>query len=300
MLESILDILYIVGVLLLILAVLLLLVLLLVLFFPVSYRVSGEKSAENLKLRCRGHWLFGLVRMDYHYPEPGKVLVKCLFFTIYDSSRSKKTDSKEKASEAKTASPKGEAAAEKDRGEVSSDDTPPAAPDRTEPVKDKSAGSKRTKLKYTIQKVCDKIKYIWENITFYKDLFDQEDTRALFQHLGKRFQNIWKNIHPRKLQAKLLFGTGAPDTTGYCMALYGVLYPWLGADVALTPDFEQALFQGEFYAAGHITVFQVLFHSLMFVMDKHFREFLQKVKNFHSNEHVSSGVTAAQHNAETE
>ena len=64
------------------------------LFFPISYKAAGKRTAEEFWITARVKWLFGLLRMNCDYPDPGKICVKFLFFTLYDSSIEKpeKTD----------------------------------------------------------------------------------------------------------------------------------------------------------------------------------------------------------------
>ena len=94
MLTILFKILSILGIVLLILLGIALVVILLVLFFPISYKAAGKRTAEEFWITARVKWLFGLLRMNCDYPDPGKICVKFLFFTLYDSSVEKpeKTD----------------------------------------------------------------------------------------------------------------------------------------------------------------------------------------------------------------
>ena len=94
MLTILFKILSILGIVLLILLGIALVVILLVLFFPISYKAAGKRTAEEFWITARVKWLFGLLRMNCDYPDPGKICVKFLFFTLYDSSIEKpeKTD----------------------------------------------------------------------------------------------------------------------------------------------------------------------------------------------------------------
>jgi hypothetical protein len=91
MLTILFKILSILGILLLILLGIALVVILLVLFFPVCYKMSGKKNVQEMQFTAKIKWLFGLVRVSYSYPVPGKLLAKVLFFTVYDSSAEKKS-----------------------------------------------------------------------------------------------------------------------------------------------------------------------------------------------------------------
>lgn len=62
---------------------------LLFLFFPVTYRLEGKKTPEEFRVSAGAGWLFGLLRLKYSYPEPGKLTVKVLWKTVFDSSQKK-------------------------------------------------------------------------------------------------------------------------------------------------------------------------------------------------------------------
>ena len=96
----------------------------------------------------------------------------------------------------------------------------------------------------------------------------EEETKGLFKHASMRLGKILKSIRPRKFRADIRFGAASPDTTGYVCAAYGMICCHLGKHVNFTPDFEQEILQGDLYAAGHITVFKLLWNGLMLVRDK--------------------------------
>ena len=100
MLDVVLQILSVLGIILLVLLGLLLAVMLFTLFFPVIYRVSGEGNGKDFSLDAKASWLFGLLRVRFAYPDPGKFKVKALWFTVFDSeeaSSETKTGENEKS-----------------------------------------------------------------------------------------------------------------------------------------------------------------------------------------------------------
>lgn len=299
----ILSILSIIGILLLILLGLFLAVLLIVLFYPVTYRIRGKKTSEEMWLTAKVNWLFGLVRVRFSYPEPGNVVVKLLWKTVFDSSVKKEKASGEQKPEGAASSAKkpqnGEeqtAPEEKKAGEDSQlqdalpqeESTQQTAPEKPETAKDADEApapetesgllGKISKIKYTIQKIYDKIKKIWENISYYSQLFKDENTAALWRHVKLRLGRILKSIRPRHIRAELLFGTGSPDTTGYAFGLYGILSPFLGSGVCVTPDFSQAILQGEADISGHITAAVLCWNTLRLVLDRKLHLFIKLLK----------------------
>ena len=109
-------------------------------------------------------------------------------------------------------------------------------------------------------------------------MLQEEEAHLLFSHVTKSVRKILGNIRPRKLKVNILFGTGAPDTTGYAFGVYGMFSPVLGPGVIVTPDFEHAVLEGDFYAAGTITSVVLVWHFLKVIIDKKFWRFINKLK----------------------
>ena len=65
-----------------------------------------------------------------------------------------------------------------------------------------------------------------------------------------------------------------------------MLLPLLGSDVIVTPDFYEAVFKGSFYAAGHITIAVLIWHTIRVLFDKRLKLFLDRLKH---KDHDESG-----------
>ena len=306
----ILKILMVIGILLLVLLGLALGVLLLVLFVPIVYRVSGSKDQEKKELKAKVRWLFGLLRADCSYPEPGRFTVKLLWKTLYDSGqdneKSKMNHRKKdgdghagaKASDEEQNIPASNG--EQENVGTKNSPKPPAASEsvlessessrnegqkgaeKGDPASENSVSQKLhdrfQKIKYTIQDKYDKIKNIWENISYYAESLREENTLALWGHAKIRLLKILKSIRPRHIKADVLFGADSPDTTGYAFGLYSMLSPYLGTKVCLTPDFTRAVLEGRFAVSGHITTFVILWNALKIVFDKKLHLFIKRMK----------------------
>lgn len=287
MLDILLQILSVLGVLLLILLGLLVAAVLLVLFFPVTYRVDSKKKPGELSLNAKANWLFGLLRVRYSYPEPGKLTVKLLWFTLFktETKQKEQTAASAEESEPHKSERYSEDLKQETKAQTSEEMSEESGKETLEAVSEDASESKISliskkieKIKYTICGIYDKIKKIWQNISYYAELLREEETRLLFSHAKLRLWKILKSIRPRKLRTDILFGTGSPDTTGYAFGVYGALSPMLGPHVAVTPDFERAVFQGELEAAGHIMAAVLLWHFLRMVLDKRLWRLLDKLK----------------------
>lgn len=295
MLTVILNILKILGIILLVILGVLLVAILLVLFFPISYRIEANRQ-HNLqdsesdgattedrpefinRADIKAWWLFGLLRARFRYPEPGKLKVKLLFFTLFESKQAENTDDEEQSDDVTEV----EVTSDLKKSDVNNTDKPTktvvSKQEQTQKnVDDPPKPGPIEKIQYTFSNFCDKIKEIRENIEYYKEVLLCDDIKELLKYAFMRLGKILKSIRPRKMQADIRFGTGSPDTTGYVFGLYGMVCPHLGKNVFVTPDFEQTILIGEFYAKGHITLFKVLWNGLMIIKDRRLWELKDKL-----------------------
>ena len=133
-------------------------------------------------------------------------------------------------------------------------------------------------IKYTIIKICDKIKHIVKNIQYYLKIV-QSDTfhRAWVVCSGQVFSLI-KSILPRKIRGNLIIGAGDPASTGQILAIYGILYPLLGNHIDIVPDFEQQIIEGDLLVKGRITVFKALKMAWIVYFNKDLRRLIKLFK----------------------
>lgn len=313
MLHIILTILKIIGIVILVLLALILFCVGVILFVPVRYRVNGKRDAENYFVNVRCYWLLHLLRMRVTYPKPGRMVVKLLCFTIYDSGREKtktKKPKKKKAVKEQKAEAGSEGAREEKNGEKAVSQTKTEADRQNNiPIFEKEEPADREaekedspetgvvkrfveKIKaiiqrvletvknigYTIRRICDKIKEIWANLQYYAEVFQEEETKRAFLLCKQQLYKIWKNIRPSRCRADCKIGTGEPDTTGYILALHGIFYPLIGNTVFIEPDFENKVFEGTFDIKGRITLFVLLKVVWTLYFDNDIRYFLKRFK----------------------
>lgn len=130
-------------------------------------------------------------------------------------------------------------------------------------------------IQYTIQRFCDKIKQIIENIAYYKETLEREESKKAFLCCKKQLFYIWQNIRPGKLKLAMEIGFDDPSSTGQLVALYSMFYPWIYHTVTLEPDFENPVLKGTFFCRGRVTVFVLLRAAWILYFDKNIRTFLR-------------------------
>lgn len=307
----ILNILKIAGLILLFLILFLLLVLFLILFVPIRYRIRAQRDARTAQeipvdAKIKVTWLLHAVSAAFHYPAEAYLRVKVLGITIFRSDQKKE----DKKKETKKKTPEKEAAASGQKPEEKSaeetirkeEEKPPKAADTSgdekkidlNPEQASGGASKEEKrtiagffgslfrilrnIKYTILKIYDKIKHIVRNIRYYLAVIKSETFQRAYKVCSTQIVRLLKGILPKKLEGTLRIGTGDPASTGQVMAVYGILYPLLGDNIAITPDFEEPVIEGRLNIKGKITVFCILKTAWIIYFNKDLRRVMKLFK----------------------
>lgn len=133
-------------------------------------------------------------------------------------------------------------------------------------------------IRYTIQKIYDKIKEVIRNINYYIEILKSESFQNAFLYSKNELFKLITKLLPGKINANLLVGTGDPATTGNILAIHGILYPYIGNHVFITPDFENKVLEGDFLLKGKVTIFRVLLTALRIYFHKDIRKLLKELK----------------------
>lgn len=299
MVSILLTILKILGIILLILLGLILVLLLLVLFVPVRYRLDAHRNLQEeapVVADIKATWLLHLISVLFSYPEAAYVNVKVFGITVYRSDQEKqpKEPKTKTAKKTKKADDKAGQETVPEDGESS----PEAAPEKLENPQEaeKHDDDALTKpeptlkrffimlwekiknIKYTITQICDKIKHIVKNIKYYLKVIQSETFKSAFGLCSGQLFSLLKSIRPRKIKGRLLIGTGDPASTGQVLSIYGMLYPLLGNNISVIPDFEQQIIEGELLVKGRITVFKAVKMAMVIFFNKDIRRVIKLLK----------------------
>ena len=144
--------------------------------------------------------------------------------------------------------------------------------------KDKKEKEKKPKSKKSLK---EKLTELVEELRFYKDLWEDGNTKPFVKAALTRVLHLIKNLLPRKIRGKLLFGAASPDVTGYAYGGYTVmrsLYPKRVSKFEFTPDFDDQILEGELTVKGWFMIFTVIYDALRILLDKRFRILRKKWK----------------------
>ncbi len=283
-----------------------------------GYRKIGMESPVYVRIKVT--WLIHIVRVLFAYPEAAYVKVKVLFFTVFNSSKMKEKESSAElptdfeqesndghstntpdnnSADSNTASQTITAHEEAaDSGTSAGTDTgmstgtdPGIGPDSAESDSKTKKSWKtpfiaiRDKIKniwYTILKIYDKIKDTVFNIRYYIDVIKSDEFKEAFSLCSRQLKRIFKSIRPRQAKVNLAVGMKDPRQTGQILELYSILYPLIGNNVFIMPDFDQELtdnrIEGDFYFKGRISVHVLLRAAWKVYRDKNIRKIIKLLK----------------------
>lgn len=169
------------------------------------------------------------------------------------------------------------------------DNTEEPALDRynqSEDAQNKKKHKRRSLFKRLWQKICELYLAVCDMIgNIRRKLHSVQDLRELLQKDSSRrficiakenMLQLWKHLKPQKIQGEIRFGTGDPCSTGQILGGIAVFYSWLGTGVHITPDFEEACFEGRIKGKGRIRVLTMVIILIRLVRNKDFRKLQQE------------------------
>lgn len=296
MISILLTILKVLGLILLILLGILLVLILLVLFVPVRYRITLHRKEEEeapVTAKVSITWLLHIVSAVFSYPEEAYIKIKLFFITVFRSDQPPKEKAKKEKKQKENTPKKAHKTEEKPPNEKT-DVSPSENENRTvgkEHGEESAESAKADKkdffkkllfilknIKYTIIKICDKIKHIVNNIRYYIDILKSDTFRRAWSICSPQVFGLLKSILPGKIQGNIKIGTGDPAGTGQVLAVYGILYPLVGNHIEIIPDFERQIVEGDLFIKGKITFFRLVKTAWIVYFNKDLRHLIKLLK----------------------
>ena len=133
-------------------------------------------------------------------------------------------------------------------------------------------------IQYTIRQIYDKIKHVINNIRYYVAVIQSNCFKRTFALCKTEVFSLLASIMPRKIKGDFTIGTGDPASTAQVLAIHGMLYPLIGNDINITPDFENSVIEGDFFLKGKITVFKVLKTAIKVYFNRDMRKVIRLLK----------------------
>lgn len=301
-----------IGIALLCVLILVVALLLALLFVPIRYRVTGKLEQGKADGRAKIHWLFHIVTASAAWEMKPHYMIRIFGIPIYDNIRKaekakKKKPIKQKRKKTKKTKQPKEKIQEKPKPvskpetfEKSEAVSKPVSISKSEPVEQPETTNKWkrfwNKIKAFFEMLLNLLKKIWNfphavteklqsirnkindwknTIDSYRAFLEREDFKRAFALCKKQLLCVWKNIRPQKLKADIHFGFDDPATTGQILSYLGMLYPVLGKDIRIRPDFEKAIIEGKVLIKGRITLFILLRALWILYFDKDIKRLIR-------------------------
>lgn len=313
MLEIVLLILKIAGIIFVSVLGILIVVVCLALFVPARYRgefsVSdgGEDGKKAVSAKLRATWLLHLVRVSVSYEETARVRVKVLFFTLMDTAKEKKKkrrkrkreeekdglggaenapgDRKDDAAESGDSGQEIQSVQEMPNGEVSEKKPPEREKAVSGGQKKKEPGQEKKGIKAIISKIlqtirdfCDKLRGMKEKAEKIEELWLSDHMAGSRSLFGRQLRYLLRHTKPKKLAGYIRFGFDDPSTTGYAMAVYGILYPIWSPKLSVEPDFERQVLDCHILIKGKIRVWHFVRAALRMLLSGDVRRVIKDVR----------------------
>ena len=290
MLSILLKILTVMGIIALILLGILLLLILMILFIPITYRIRGYITETEREISVKMRWFGGLIRFDLEHKGQLTYKLKLLWFDLSDRFRKNKVSKKQtrQTSDVKTkvkvtSMQETEASDSKlNRDTMESkpviEEAPASETFESEASKD-TFSEKMQKVNVKGKQLRDKIKGMWNTITYYYHLLREEDTTQIASLCFGGLFKVIKSLWPRRLKFQGIIGFDSPDITGKVYGALCMLYPYYGNNIHIEPDFNNKIMQGELECSGRIFLFILGFHGLRILINKKFFKVMNKFKN---------------------
>ncbi len=127
------------------------------------------------------------------------------------------------------------------------------------------------KMKYTFSNICDKIEVLEKLKDRIVAFIEYEPHRLAYRKVLGTVKICIGHFFPKKIQGDVTFGFLDPYHTGQALAGLSMIYPFIGDNVSITPDFERRMLEGEIFLKGHIRICHVVLLAGRLILSKNVR-----------------------------
>ncbi len=249
---------------------------------PLVYKAEAGYH-EKFDAEAQASWLLGIVRIYASYVEKPRVLVKVLFFTVFDSDKPRKKKKKRKKKRGRKNKKKQALINKKKAAMRRKEQTQKEDVELFDIREDGSEEDEKSWLEI----ICDKIASILSSIAEWMrkanekikvfSVWLDEDHRRLITFLWTNGLKIFKKVKPREFSLNARGGTGDPFWTGRITGWTSIAIGMIGLPgVRFEPDFEEKVLDLDVSAKGHFFVLPVALIALKIYRNKDFKKYILK------------------------
>lgn len=125
-------------------------------------------------------------------------------------------------------------------------------------------------------KIVRKMKKKVHSVQDLVDILRSDAGKAFICIVKENVIHLWKQIHPRRMRGKVIFGTGDPCSTGELLGVFALFYAWYGNGVQIVPDFEQKRIEGNVSLRGRIRMITLICIAWRIIKNKDGRKLLHE------------------------
>ena len=125
-------------------------------------------------------------------------------------------------------------------------------------------------------KIVRKMKKKVHSVQDLVDILRSDAGKAFICIVKENVIHLWKQIHPRRMRGKVIFGTGDPCSTGELLGALALFYAWYGNGVQIIPDFEQKRIEGNVSFRGRIRMITLICIAWRIIKNKDGRKLLHE------------------------
>lgn len=133
-------------------------------------------------------------------------------------------------------------------------------------------------IKYTIQKICDKIRVLAEKKEEVSAFIEDESHRKAFSRTKKEVVRLLRFLKPKKFFLNTRFGFEDPYRTGQVLAALSIIYPFVGGHMSVDPDFENKVLEADLAIKGKVRVIYAVIAAWNMFWDKNVRLLYKEIK----------------------
>ena len=89
---------------------------------------------------------------------------------------------------------------------------------------------------------------------------------------------LFGKIRPKRFRVTGTFGFNDPATTGRILMVLGILYPIIGNNIDVTPDFEKEVLEGSILLKGRLSLYFIIVIAIRVFFNKDIRRLYKRLK----------------------
>lgn len=136
------------------------------------------------------------------------------------------------------------------------------------------------KMQYLYLQICDKLGWADEKRRWGLKFIRDPRNQKTFRLLWRQVKRLLHHLLPTKASGDVTFGFDDPATTGEVLAACSLLYAMYGPKLTITPDFENAVIEGDMDVKGRIRLGTVAAIIIRVLADRNFWRMIRQLRRF--------------------